>query len=235
MPPTLRVLLASGLAVIVATPLVADSTPRGQVLELHSCEVYAGGCVVSAEATTGGNYLLRAWHYDSGSFQGVDLSGLSLALLEKGPQNLADAAYAAREAVAYVPPTSSPAQRAALIDWARANTAAPIAPDHVRAVPLQLAVRGADATLSVGRDITFSAGAPPSCDLSSCGESLWYQPRSATSSFVVDQLIVARVREPLLALQWQDHGRRTLFVGRFGDPIPANPSGLCGAPLVSTP
>jgi hypothetical protein len=213
----------------------AASAPRGQVAELHSCEVYAGGCVVSAESTMGGRYVLRAWHFESGRFRGVDLAGLSLALLETGSENLADHANRAESAVAYVPETASPAQHDALVAWAKQNTAALIPDGDVRAVPLQMQVAGQDVEVSVGHDISFSGGAAPDCGLTSCGESLWYEPRSTTSSFTVDLLNRARVIEPALTLRWEDHGRRTLFLGRFGDPGTSYPAtGLCGAPLAET-
>ena len=160
--------------------------------------------------------------------------GSPLALLETGSQNLADHANRAERAVAYVPENVSSAQRAALVAWARQNTAAPVSTRDIHDVPVRMRVAGQDVTVSLGRDIAFSGTAAPGCGLTSCGESLWYEPRSATTSFTVDQLTRSRIVEPTLALEWQDHGRRTLFLGRFGDPVPSNPSGLCGAPLAAS-
>jgi hypothetical protein len=211
------------------------AAPRGQVAELHSCEVYAGGCIVSAEATMGGRYVLRAWHFESGRFQGIDLAGLSLALLEVGSENLADRTTTAERAVVYIPENVSAPQRGALVAWAKAGTAAPIAASDVRSVPMTLQITGDNVDVALGRDITFSGTGAPACGLASCGEMLWYEPRSAMTSFTVDQLTRSRIVEPALALQWQDHGRRTLFLGRFGDPEITNPTGLCGAPLAIAP
>jgi hypothetical protein len=205
------------------------AAPRGQVAELHSCELYAGGCVVSAEATMGGRYVLRAWHFESGQFQGTDFTGLSLALLEVGSENLANRTANADHAVVYIPTNVSAPKRAALIAWAKSGTAAPIvAPNDVRSVPMMLQINGDKVNVALGRDIEFSGTVPPACDLASCGEMLWYEPRTPMTSFTVDQLTRSRIVEPSLALQWQDHGRRTLFLGRFGDPEVANPTGLCG-------
>ncbi len=180
----------------------------------------------------GGRYVLRTWHFDSGHLGGTDLKGLSLALLEIGSENLADRDQRAERAVAYVPEKILPAQRAALLVWAKSSTAAPI---DVRAVPVTMSLTGDDVRVALGRDIAFTGTGAPACGLASCGEMLWYQPRSAMSSFTVDQLTVSRVVEPALALKWQDHGRRTLFLGRFGDPEISNPTGLCGAPLAVAP
>src|SRR5262249_28119011 len=70
---------------------LADTQPAGKLIELHSCEVYAGGCTVSSEAPQGGRYMLQVWDLTSGSWQGVKLSGLKVAVLETSSENLADA------------------------------------------------------------------------------------------------------------------------------------------------
>ena len=60
--------------------LLAADVPRGTVLELHSCELYAGGCVISSQATLEGRYLLTAWKFTGGRFRGIDLAGLQAAV-----------------------------------------------------------------------------------------------------------------------------------------------------------
>jgi len=175
------------------------------------------------------HYALRVWQFDSGQLNGVPLSGLTVALLEKSDVNLADATLPARAAVAYLPIGISPKQKAALTSWARANTTVKLTDVDVKLLPLHAGITEAKVTFSAGKDIVFTGGTPVACNVGGCGEMLWYQPRSETSSFVVDQLGESRIIEPHLAMQWMDHGRRTLFVGRFGYsdlPVPA----LCGAP-----
>jgi hypothetical protein len=219
-------------AALPALARVDPDTPRGRFLELHSCELFAGSCVVSAEANVSGNYVLRAWQFEQGSIAGVPLRGLSVALLESGDQNLAVPENAARSAVVYLPPSLTPPQRAALLAWAGQNTRAKIA--GTRVIPLLIAFAGDRVDFSAGRDVAFDAAAPPPCTtLASCGEMLWYQPRGAATSFVVDQLDRSRIIEPLLTLTWMDHGRRTLFSGRFGDPDPVVPA-ICGAPQTAS-
>jgi hypothetical protein len=229
---TSRGLLPTAFLLLAAlSPLSAASdpaTPRGRFLELHSCELYAGSCVVSAEANVSGNYLLRVWQFDEGALAGVPLRGLSVALLEKGPQNLAVPQNAARAAVAYLPPALTAPQRAALLAWAARNTRAQLHPENVRTLAFTVAFAPDRVRFTAGSDLAFSGAMPPDCGLSSCGEMLWYEPRVAATSFVVDQLDSSRIVEPLLDLTWRDHGRRTLFAGRFGDPEPAIPP-VCGA------
>jgi hypothetical protein len=229
--PLPKILLPALALIFVSTASRAaateSATPRGSLLELHSCELFAGSCVVSSEADAEGNYVLRVWRFDRGSFAGVALQGLTVALLEKGDQNLAVPENSARSAEAYLPAGISPGQRAALLGWASENTRAKLDAAHVRTAPLQTCLAGGQIRFSAGNDIAFSGGTPTVCNVGGCGEMLWYEPRSATSSFVVDQLTRSRIVEPALGVKWMDHGRRTLFVGRFGDPEPTVPA-ICG-------
>jgi hypothetical protein len=188
--------------------------------------------VVNSEVNQAGNYALRVWQFDQGSLNGVSLRGLTVALLEKSDENLADRGNAS-DAVAYLPPGLSSAQRAALLSWARQGTAAKLDDAHVKIAPLQVDFADQQVRFSAGTEMTFAGGVPEACPVGSCGEMLWYQPRVASSSFVVDQLGQSNIVEPLLALRWEDHGRRTLFVGRFGDPEVTIP-GLCGAPKTAS-
>jgi len=208
------------------------NVPRGRFAELHSCEVFAGPCVVNSEVNQAGNYALRVWQFEQGSLNGVPLRGLTVALLEKSDANLADSGSAS-DAVAYLPPGLSPAQRSALLSWTRQRTAAKLDDAHVKIAPLQMEFAAQQVRFSAGTDMTFVGGIPEACTVGGCGEMLWYQPRVASSSFVVDQLGQSRIVEPLLSLRWIDHGRRTLFVGRFGDPEVTIP-GVCGAPKTAS-
>jgi len=160
------------------------------------------------------------------------LRGLTVALLEKSNGNLADSGGASG-AVAYLPTGLTPAQHAMLLAWARQNSSAKLDAAHVKIAPLQVDFAGPQVRFSAGADMTFAGGAPEPCPVGGCGEMLWYRPQVASTSFVVDQLAQSRIVEPLLSLRWMDHGRRTLFVGRFGDPEVTVPA-VCGAPKTAS-
>src|SRR5215470_11822712 len=102
-------------------PAFADDQPRGSLMEIHSCELYAGGCVVSSEATLGGRYMLRAWNFSGGNFAGTDLAGLQVALLESSSDNLAAGKTSADHAIVYLPQNGTPALRKALLAWIKSS------------------------------------------------------------------------------------------------------------------
>src|SRR6185437_9850801 len=61
-------LLFAGLIGLGLNAAFAADAPHGSLLELHSCEVYAGPCVVSSESPQEGRYMARAWDFTGGSF-----------------------------------------------------------------------------------------------------------------------------------------------------------------------
>ena len=209
-------LLAALGAAATALPLTA--APRGGLVELHSCEVFTGGCIASSEAPQGGRMLLRVWAFEGGVFRGADLTGLHAALLETADENLATADSVPSHAIAYLPAGLSPTQEDALRHW--------LAATEPRLAFASLPVVHADVVVektadglraSVGPAIHFAAHPLQQCDLGGCGQQLWYEPRSAVRTFCVLANAGSAVREDRLQLTWDDNDKRSVFVATFGD------------------
>jgi len=226
-------LLLTGLACFLGRTAMAVEPPRGSVLELHSCELFAGGCIISSEATLGGRYMLRAWNFSGGSFAGVELGGLKVALLQASSENLAASKAAPGQVVAYLPAGATEAQREALLAWVRSEQPG-LKHLESRIVPLSFAARDGSYTFSAGGFVSLTTAPLESCEIGSCGESLWYSPRSANNVFAVAVNHASQVDEPLLKLQWKDAGKRSVFLARFGESSPGkdiyvSTADLCGA------
>src|SRR5712672_3470588 len=88
---------------LATSNLHAAEQPRGTLLELHSCELYAGGCVVSSEEPLDGRYMFQAWNFTGGDFQGANFAGLKLAVLQASTANLAADKTHADRVVVYLP------------------------------------------------------------------------------------------------------------------------------------
>ncbi|HYG24746.1 MAG TPA: DUF1326 domain-containing protein [Verrucomicrobiae bacterium] len=209
------VILCLGLVSLHAT-----DAPRGTVLELHSCELYAGGCTVSAEATQAGRYLLRAWDFTSGKSEGVALKGLKVAVLQSSTENQAAAGARTGKAVVYLPKSASAKQRKALLAWVQARP--DFKPESVstRTEPLSFDRDGTGYRLVVGKRVALQTKPLEACDARSCGEELWYEPRTQTDVFTVAVNRASNVSEPLLQLTWKDSAQRSVFLGRFGESSP---------------
>ena len=212
-------LLLTGLFAVALTPAFAGDAPRGSLLELHSCELYAGGCTVSSESPQDGRYMLRVWDFAGGSFNETDFKGLQIAVLQSSPDNLAAKDSKSGEAVVYLPQSATQAQRDALLAWLKSSQADfKPAKLQTRVAALQFAKNDKTFTFSAGKSISVKAVPQESCDAYSCGEELWYQPRTTTSLFTVAVNNGSQVDEPLLKLNWKDGAKRSVFLARFGDP-----------------
>jgi Protein of unknown function (DUF1326) len=214
--------LLAGFACFLGRSLPAQDPPRGELLELHSCEVYAGPCLVSSQATLEGRYMVRAWDFSGGSFQRTPFAGLKVAVLETAPENLAAPDTAAARAVVYLPANATAAQRQALLAWVKATQIHSAgARIQTRAAPLEFAKTARGYRFSAGPYLSVSTAPLECCNNGMCGEGLWYQPRSPSTEFTVAVDHASRVVEPLLKLIWTEAGKRSVFLARFGPSSPA--------------
>jgi hypothetical protein len=200
-----------------AARLPVDDPPAGRVIEVHSCELFAGGCVVSSQATLQGRNLLRVWEFTGGGHRGVPFKGLAMAVLEQASDNLAQPDALPAEAVVYLPDSASSAQQEALLRWLKE-----VRPelDRVKPHTRTVAIKGERTTageqVSIGDNISVVVRPLERCDTGACGERLWYTPRVPTAFFTVAVNRSSRVHEPLLNLKWEDAAKRSVFCGTFG-------------------
>jgi len=201
------------MAVFFGVGVLFASAPQGEYTELHSCEVYTGGCTASAWATSGGRSLVRIWKFERGERDGVSLAGLPVAVLEVGNDNLAMKGTRPTAAVAYLPKGATPAQQKALESWVK-ERGAPVTVSKV--VPISYQQDRSDLVVRVGTAISFVTRAVEHCDSGSCGESLWYEPRGEIGTYTVLVNDDSTVDEPALKISWKDNSSKSVFFGHFG-------------------
>lgn len=206
------------LTILAGHSLQAADVPRGDLLEIHSCQLYIGGCIASSEATLEGRSELRVWSFTGGAHHGVALGNLQAALLEISDQNLAAKNARPTAAVVYLPASATREQNAALLDWIEGTTPELArAKLYTRVVAMNFARNRESVAFSGGVFVALAAQPFTPCGLTSCGESLWYTPRSAMTAYTVEVADQMIVNEPMLALRWIDHGKNCVFSGRFGE------------------
>jgi hypothetical protein len=227
-------LLFTGFLGLTLNAVFATDAPRGSLMELHSCEVYAGPCVVSSETPQEGRYMARAWDFTGGNFNGADFTGLQIAVFQASADNLAESNSDSGDAVVYLPENATPLQRDALLAWLKTSqTDFHPAKLQTRIVPLQFTKSEKGYVFTAGKFLQVRTAPLNMCGMGNCGEMLWYQPRAQTSLFTVVLNRGSKVSEPLLKLRWDASGNRDIFLARFGESIPAKDlyvslSELCG-------
>jgi hypothetical protein len=116
--PVIAILAAVGVSV-AAMPSSGSgplrSTPvTGDYVEARTASVFCGPCHYNGELVTVGRDALMAWSFASGTYHGVDLSGLKAMAAISCEDNLS-VESAARTSVLAIDPKASVAQEAALV------------------------------------------------------------------------------------------------------------------------
>lgn len=94
----------------------------GDYVEARTADVFTGPCFSNAEVFIYGNQAVAAWKVNKGSFQGVDLAGLSVAAAIKGQTTFSEDRPEEATSVVIVDEAADSRQREALIAFAKAMT-----------------------------------------------------------------------------------------------------------------
>ena len=209
--------LCISLSWLAAHSATGDDQPQGRLIELHSCEVYTGACMVSSQSELGGRTTLQVWDIAGGSWQGVNLKGLQMAVVESSSENLAVPSTRAEHAIVYLPETANTEQRNALLAWLKSrDSQLATARIQTRVVPISLTSSSERIQFRAAEFASLRTVALGDCQNRVCGESLWYEPSTPTSLFTVALNEDSQVNEPLIKLTWSDFGKRSVFLACFG-------------------
>jgi hypothetical protein len=204
-------------AVVILTfavsQLCSAAEPFGEFVELHSCDLYTGGCTASAESTLLGRQMFRIWSIERGTWSGQDLTHLKVAVLETGSRNLAEKGALGDRAEMFVPRDLSQVKREALISWASAQCLLPRATPVIEAEIIYKR-SGQEAIVTVGDKVSLITMPIGRCSSGACGQSLWYEPQVDHSAFEVVASRTSKIQEATLF--WADHDRPNVFLASFG-------------------
>ena len=200
-------------SLFVVSQLCSAAELSGEFVELHSCDLYTGGCTASAESTLLGRQVFRVWSIESGEWNGQDLTHLKVAVLEKGSKNLAEKGALADTAKIFVPKGLAQAKRDALSSWAVAQHPLPPATPMIE-VEINYQRSGQEAAVTVGDTVSLTTMAIGRCSSGACGQALWYEPQVSHSAFEVVASRTSRIQDATLF--WADHDRPNVFLASFG-------------------
>lgn len=96
-----------------------DTGVRGDYVEARTADVFTGPCFSNAEVFIYGSQAVMAWKVNEGSFQGVDLKGLSVAAAVKGTTTFSEDKPEQAKAVLIVDEKADVYQREALVALAK--------------------------------------------------------------------------------------------------------------------
>jgi hypothetical protein len=214
-------LLGVGIAVLALSVSVLAEQIRGDYVETRNADVYTGACFANSEVNLVGNEAILGWHVRSGSWNGVSLSGLTVAAAVRAHGTLGDpyeTPYPA-QAVLIVDEQADPQQKAALIAFAHQMAGELLKNvEQVISAPMELAVSASHhgvALLRAGQFATVQTRALDAADHICGNETTYYPPLSQLAHAMPAVAQTDSYHGPGLGVDWESHGKRSAFVGTF--------------------
>jgi hypothetical protein len=219
-----RHILLSVVFLSVGAAAAAAGQIEGDYIETRSADVYTGSCFANGEVGLVGSEAILGWRVSRGGWNGVALDGLGVVAAVKAKATLGDPygnPYPAK-AVLIVDATATPAQRSALVDFAKHAGGRLL--ENVETVveaPIALEVAGhdsgrhGDALLRAGRFATVETRSLNDGDHLCGNEETFYPPLTETSHAMPAVALTDRYQGPGLGETWENHDKRSAFVGNF--------------------
>jgi len=210
-------LVAALSTVVVVTLSAKPVTLKGTYVEARTAEVFAGACVVNAEAGTMGREALLAWKVDRGRVNGVVLDGLAVAAAVAADANLGiheiGGETAHPRAAVFVDARATAAQRQALLAMVQSLSGVvanvvDVTPARIEFVVGDHDIRVAAATLR----LTVHKGMNHD---TTCGNKQWFQPLSTVDAAEMADTAENAFSGSSLGTQWSDPDKRSGFFGTF--------------------
>ena len=197
---------------------------RGDYIESRSTDVYVAQCFANGETGLTGNQALLAWHVQEGSWDGVQLDGLTVAAAVRARATLGDPygnPYPA-QAVLMVDDAANPAQREALIALAQ-HEGGKLLENVVRVevVPVILDVPGdtrdGHAVLRAGHLATIVTRPLNHHDHICGNETNFYPPLTSVENATSAVALTDEFQGDGLDSHWSSHGRRSAYIANFSE------------------
>lgn len=214
-------LAASALA--LSASVASAATLTGEYVEARSCDVYTGPCFANAQMNAAGKEALMAWKVDEGTWNGVSLDGLGVALVVNAEGTLGDTGVFKMEAgksksVILVDETASETQSAALVAFVR-DTAKDLAADVVKVdrVPFSLEndhVAG-KGVFKAGKVASIQTRALKKGDCICTNEIVYYKPLTKVENSHPAFATEWTFQGTGLGNRWTATGQRSAFLATF--------------------
>ncbi len=216
------VIACMAVACVAGSAFAGSAGIEGNYIEVRSCDVYTAACHANAEIGLTGEEATMAWQITRGSFDGVDLAGLTVVASIRTDATLTNVereTFTGR-GIVIVDDKATPAQRDALVALAR-DRAGSLLSEVVR-------VDSAEIQMTIGEEHGVAilragdlAAIQTRCIVAGdkhCGNDHAYYPPLTK----VDNPTVAYTQRDMfmadgLGVTWDDTDRRSAYIATFQD------------------
>lgn len=196
---------------------------RGEYLEARTCDVYTGPCFANAETDLAGKEAVMAWRVEQGGWNGVTLSGLSVAVVANSEKTMGDTgifkmAAGKIRSVILVDEKATEAQRDALVAFVK-DTAKDFTQHVVRVDAVAMRLENdhleGKGTFSAGEIAKIETRGLKKGDCVCSNEEVYYQPLTKVSDFSPAYSNTLSFTGKGLDNTWTTHGQRSAFLATF--------------------
>ena len=212
----LLTVLASIVAVsaLVFSSQAENVSLRGDYVEVRTASVFAGACHYNGEVVTTGRDAMMAWQVTSGSWQGVDLTGVRAMAIVTAEANLSDD-KAARTTELIIDSQVSAAQSQAMLNALKQKYAAALG--NVVTVRNEAITfnRNGRSYLVKADDATIDVEAMPNDLCCKMPNLVWYAPLVGLENRKVGYTVRAGYSGKAIGTPWSRSGENSAFYGSF--------------------
>lgn len=196
---------------------------RGDYVESRTCDVYTGPCFANGEVGISGREAVLAWRIDSGTWGGVDLTGLGVVAIVKANDTLGFGGLfhtnpTLCEVAILSDKTASKEQQQALVHLV-INRLKPLNPQVVSTTAaefrLELDHLSGRAVLQCGPDVRLRTRRIQRGDCVCSNEVAFYPPLTEVENERAVYTERLDAASPFLKISWRTVGRRSAYVGTF--------------------
>ncbi len=198
---------------------------HGNYIEARTADVYTGPCFANSEVGLVGQLAIFGWQVTQGSWDGVNLDGMSVVGVVRAHHTLGDvyeSAYPVK-AVLIVDSHANGEQRLALQSFAK-HMAGDLLQDVVRVdyQPVELNFANGDmhsmkATLTAGNLVKISTRAMNEGDHICRNEEVWYRPLNKLDHAMPAYALANQFSGQGLGTTWSSPDKRSSFIGTFSE------------------
>ena len=210
---TFAALVVAGL---LASGSLAENNNHlnGDYVEVRTASVFAGACHYNGELTTTGRDALMAWSVKSGSWNGVDLSGVRALAVISSDANLAE--RAARRSELIINSETTHAQAAAMVNALREKYGETLGEVvAVKTKSLSFLKEGKAYSVASSDLATIEVESMPDDLCCKMPQLVWYQPLATLSQRKVGYTLKATYDGDTVGQPWERSGENSAFYGSF--------------------
>lgn len=218
-----NLILAISVSLVALTGLVQAQQIQGEYVETRSADVYTGPCFANSETGLLGDQAILAWRVSKGSWNGVQLDGLSVVGVAKASGTIGDEynSHYPAKAVLILDDRATSEQRAALRSFAQ-KMGGELLKDIVRVetAPIRLDVEyhgehPNSAVVEAGSLAGIRARMLNDNDHYCGNEVLQYRPMAPTGHAMAGVALLDQFHGEGLGVRWTLRDKRSAYIGSF--------------------